>query len=114
MSKLDDYALFTDSVWKSGVTAETMDERDTAICALGLGGEAGEVQEHFKKHFRDGRPLNTDALLNEFGDVLFYLTRLVRRAGFTMDQVIDANTAKLSIRHEDRLVRSTPARATKI
>lgn len=70
--------------------------RDMVIAALGLPGEAGEVTEHFKKHIRDGARLsgNQDLLL-EFGDVLHYLVRLIHVAGFTLQEVIQANELKL-------------------
>lgn len=74
------------------------DLRDIAVPSLGLAGESGEVVEHFKKHLRDGAPLNNPELLLELGDVLHYWCRLCKLAGFTPDQVMQANEEKLRAR----------------
>lgn len=101
---LNEYGTFTDIVWKSGVTAEEMSDVDTAITALGLTGEAGEVVEYFKKYLRDGKQIEGNtALAYELGDVLFYWVRLCRRAGFTPEEVMAMNASKLTDRHKDRI-----------
>lgn len=68
--------------------------RDLTIAALGLNGEVGEVTELVKKHIRDGRLPGLDMLL-ELGDVLHYLTVLARQYGYSLEEVADANVAKL-------------------
>jgi NTP pyrophosphatase (non-canonical NTP hydrolase) len=75
--------------------------RDLYIMTVGLGGEAGEVQELLKKHVRDGR-LDTQDLLLELGDVLHYLTRIAGRFGFTLDDVMEANVQKIEARARER------------
>lgn len=90
---LDAYTNWTDTVWKPN-------DNSLSIEALGLAGEAGEVAEFFKKFLHHGKEFkNNPDLLKEFGDVIFYWCRLVRRAGFTPDQVIAANMAKLNERY---------------
>lgn len=82
-------------------------ERDLAelkgrfIMATGFGGELGEALEHLKKNVRDGKPVGEDFLL-ECGDVLHYLTRNLGEHGFTLQQCIDANVAKLDKRFGHR------------
>jgi NTP pyrophosphatase (non-canonical NTP hydrolase) len=68
-----------------------------AIMGLGLGGEAGEVQEHIKKYLRDGA-FKRKEFLWELGDCLHYLTRIVDEFGFTLDEVMQANMDKLERR----------------
>lgn len=71
-----------------------------AIAGLGIGGESGEVQEHIKKHIRDGRPLHdSEEFALELGDVLHYLTYLASRTGFTLSQIMYMNKAKLDKRY---------------
>lgn len=97
---IDQYADWTDDVWKGNPFEETT-ERDIAIAALGLTGEAGEVVEYFKKHLRDGKDIayNND-LAHELGDVLFYWVRLCRVAGFDPSDIMEANVHKLCNRFD--------------
>ncbi len=72
--------------------------------ALGLGGESGECLEKLKKLVRDGDGGDfigkAIALKLELGDVLWYLSQLARDFGFTLQDVADANLAKLRSREE--------------
>lgn len=69
---------------------------------LGLVGEVGEVVEHIKKDRRLGdkrKPLSREKLVDEGGDVLWYLTRLFGENGITLEEVMDYNIVKLTERH---------------
>lgn len=72
--------------------------------ALGLAGEAGEIAEKVKKVLRDSDSEWADdkrvALLGELGDPLWYITALADDLGFTLQEVVDANYAKLTSRKE--------------
>jgi len=67
-------------------------------CALGLG-EAGEVQGKVKKVLRDSGGVITsearEAILSEAGDVLWYLSRLAKELGSSLDEVAKNNVEKL-------------------
>ena len=58
----------------------TADRSDTdrlkLECALGLCGEAGEVAEQVKKHFFHGHDLDKHHMIEELGDVAWYLAVL--------------------------------------
>ena len=71
--------------------------------ALGLAGEAGEVADLVKKmrFHSEKQMLRTDDLKSELGDVIYYWMRLVSMAGFTFDEVLTANRAKLESRHPE-------------
>lgn len=72
--------------------------------ALGLCGEAGELAEKVKKHYRGDTPLlgaELVAMTRELGDVLWYLASLARHLGVTLNTVAEVNLVKL----EDRLRR---------
>lgn len=72
---------------------------------LGLAGEAGEVAEKLKKHFRDDGGGNLtderkEALKGEIGDVLWYVARLAYHCGLSLQEVAQANIDKLESRME--------------
>jgi NTP pyrophosphatase (non-canonical NTP hydrolase) len=71
---------------------------------LGLCGEAGEVAEKVKKMVRDDAGVlsdeRRDALAKELGDVLWYLAQLATEAGLELDDIAEANLAKLLSRLE--------------
>lgn len=75
--------------------------------ALGLAGESGEIVEKVKKWLRGDTIQEGDAymkfrqdLLLEMGDPLWYIASLAEDLGFTLQEVIDANVAKLTSRKE--------------
>jgi NTP pyrophosphatase (non-canonical NTP hydrolase) len=70
--------------------------------ALGLAGEAGEVADKVKKVIRD-RIEDTEGLIRELGDVLWYVTACARELGVTLEDVAIGNLRKL----EDRATRGT-------
>lgn len=74
-------------------------EHSLAFYGLGLAGETGEVAEKIKKLYRDGTWQGGEALCKELGDVLWYLTRIAEKCGYTLQNVIDKNVAKLSDRN---------------
>lgn len=78
--------------------------------ALGLTGEAGEVAEKVKKMIRnDGGVLSDDkkdAIKYELGDVLWYLSQMARVLGFTLEEVAQANIAKLADRKARGVLKS--------
>lgn len=69
------------------------------IWALGLGGEAGEVQEHIKKHLGHGHDLDVDAVASELGDVLWYVSALASYLGLNLEDIADNNLTKLIDRY---------------
>ena len=71
------------------------------VAAMGLAGETGEVLEHLKKHYRDGKHPGGELLL-ELGDVLHYLTAIAQAYGWTLDDVSAANMTKLAERDEKK------------
>lgn len=72
-----------------------------AVLALGVAGEAGEVADLVKKHVGHGHDLPTEKLVDELGDVLWYLTVLANALGVSLEAVAARNVAKLRRRYPD-------------
>lgn len=76
---------------------------------LGLCGESGEVAEQFKKAIRDDLGELTlerrMKILYELGDVLWYVTRVAKEIGFSLDTVVIHNIDKLSRRKANDLIK---------
>lgn len=68
---------------------------------LGIGGEAGEVQDIIKKHLYHGHLLDKEKIKYELGDVLWYIARIARWADLTLEEVAQANIDKLKQRYPD-------------
>ena len=75
-----------------------------AYPTLGLAGEAGEVANIVKKIQRDHAGVLTDEvrdkLLDELGDVLWYISACADELGLTLDEIAEHNIGKLAKRYE--------------
>lgn len=71
---------------------------------LGLVGEAGEIANKVKKIERDQGGILTEEtkkmLLDEAGDVLWYVSQLARELGGSLEDVARSNIEKLAARKE--------------
>lgn len=68
---------------------------------IGLGGEAGEVQELLKHHIYAGEPIDKMLLAKELGDVFWYLCAIAETMGIEMTDVAELNMAKLNHRYHN-------------
>lgn len=73
-------------------------ENLTNAC-LGVAGEAGEVVDLVKKVFFHDRPFNRAELINEMGDVYWYLEYLCAVLEVDREEVMRKNIEKLNRRH---------------
>lgn len=88
-------------------------QKEYALLYLGLGvtGEAGEIAEKIKKIARndDGvvSPEKREALKQEIGDVLWYLSQLSRHLGFPFSDAAKANIRKTADRAARGVIKSS-------
>ena len=68
---------------------------------LGLAGEAGECCDLLKKHnYQDGREIK-EKMIDELGDVLWYVSEAATALGIWMDQIAEHNVEKLKKRYPE-------------
>lgn len=96
---------FTDYQTKSRATAKyPVIGHGVIYPTLGLVNEAGEVAGKIKKVFRDkDGEISTEtreALKAELGDVLWYISQLATELDLSLDEIAEANIAKLLDRLE--------------
>lgn len=86
--------------------SDVLNANDPAYVAkiLGLVGEAGEVAEKYKKIIRDKEGKvsteDTQEIIKELGDVLWYLAVLADYLGVSFESVAQGNLQKLSSRKD--------------
>ena len=76
-----------------------------AILGLGVGAEAGEVQDLIKKFFRDMNSNFTPEwkrrVFEELGDTLWYIAMIAERCGYKLDNVAQGNIDKIKAISEE-------------
>lgn len=93
---------FVRGLCKTGsVIAEELTPEDCHMLhmAIGISGEAGELLDAIKKAAIYRKPLDVANIVEECGDLLFYITGMLDSIGLDIDAAMSANTAKLSIRY---------------
>lgn len=75
-------------------------EKLSMLC-MGLSGETGEVVDHVKKHLFQGHALDRQKVIDEAGDVLWYLANLLNIVGTTLEEVQEHNIKKLYGRYPE-------------
>ena len=68
---------------------------------MGLCGESGEAIDIVKKHLHQGHPLDREKLIKELGDIAWYLAEAAHALDVDLDDVLDANIAKLRTRYPE-------------
>jgi len=78
-------------------------DRDMVITkgALCIAGEAGELANAVKKMLWHGHGVDGVKIMDECGDILWYLTTTLHGLGFTLEQAAQYNIAKLKKRYPE-------------
>lgn len=77
----------------------TPDAADLLHMAVGVSGESGELLDAVKKHVIYNKPLDRENIIEELGDLEFYMEGVRQRAGVTRQETLDHNFAKLGHRY---------------
>lgn len=81
-------------------TASSIKEEDLILNgALGLSGESGEVADIIKKYMFQGHELDKEKLIDELGDVCWYIAILAKGLNVELDEVLLHNVEKLRRRY---------------
>ena len=79
-----------------------LDKKDVLINGvMGLCGESGEVIDVVKKHLAHGHELDRDHILEELGDVAWYLAEVAYALDTDLESVLAANIEKLRKRYPE-------------
>jgi NTP pyrophosphatase (non-canonical NTP hydrolase) len=77
----------------------TPDECHILHMAVGVSGEAGELLDCVKKAVIYRKQIDMDNLIEELGDLEFYMEGLRQTFDITREQTLDANKVKLGKRY---------------
>ena len=79
----------------------TPDQCELLHVAIGIAGEAGELLDAVRKHVFDGQPLDEDNIIEELGDLCFYLEAACQAIKMKRADIEELNMAKLFERYKD-------------
>lgn len=69
--------------------------------ALGVAGEAGELADAVKKHVVYGKELDWGNIVEELGDLRFYMQQIMNMVGISEEEVLQGNANKLGMRYKN-------------
>lgn len=79
-----------------------LDKKDVLINGvMGLCGESGEAIDIVKKHLHQGHELDSEKLINELGDIAWYLAETAYALGADLNDVLRKNIEKLEKRYPE-------------
>ena len=84
-------------------TAEYPSDKEMEYLLLGLSGEAGELNNKYKKVLRGDKEIDKEfrtEMAKELGDVLWYVALFAKAIGYNLDTVAQMNLSKLAARKE--------------
>ena len=68
---------------------------------MGLCGESGEAIDIVKKHLAQGHDLNKEHLIEELGDIAWYLAETDYALDISLEEVLKINIEKLKNRYQN-------------
>ena len=97
------YRQFVDQLAKPGdeiAASLTADRAHLLHMVVGISGEAGELLDAVKKHVIYNKDLDMKNVIEELGDLEFYMQGVRNGLGLTRATVIEHNMKKLGARYE--------------
>ena len=67
--------------------------------AMGVSGEAGELLDAIKKATIYRKPLDKENVIEECGDILFFVQGILNYYAYTLEDAVEENKQKLSKRY---------------
>ena len=83
------------------LTSMTSEQAHRLHMAVGISGEAGELIDAVKKEVVYGKNADRENIVEELGDLEFYMEGLRQSFGITRYETIASNISKLSVRYEN-------------
>lgn len=68
---------------------------------IGINGEAGELLDAMKKTWIYNKPLDRENIIEECGDILFYVQAMLTCVDCSLENCIEGNMSKLKKRYPD-------------
>lgn len=78
------------------------DKANLVHMALGVAGEAGELVDAIKRHAIYGKLLDIGNVIEELGDLEFYMSNIRQSLGLTRELILETNIAKLQKRYSNK------------
>jgi NTP pyrophosphatase (non-canonical NTP hydrolase) len=79
----------------------TPDKADLLHMAVGVAGEGGELLDQVKRHTIYDKDLDRANVVEELGDLEFFLEGVRQNLGITREETLQANFDKLGVRYVD-------------
>jgi NTP pyrophosphatase (non-canonical NTP hydrolase) len=97
------YSAFVETLVKEG--QDIIDDLDPSSAhllhmAVGVAGEAGELLDAIKKMAIYKKPLDVENVIEELGDLYFYMQGIQNALEISRDEIIQSNVDKLKVRYD--------------
>jgi len=96
---------------KDILASMTPDRVHAVHMVIGVAGEAGELLDAIKREAIYNKPLDRANVVEELGDLEFYMEGLRQGLGITREEVLTANKVKLGARYATMKYSDTQAQA---
>jgi NTP pyrophosphatase (non-canonical NTP hydrolase) len=96
LRQYQEWAAQTDQYPDDGDERQEAPTKSEIIPLLGLVGEVGSLVVEYKKLLRDGpiHSLYRENLVEELGDILWYVANVATKAGLSLEEIAEANLRK--------------------
>ncbi len=100
ITTLEEYQAECKRTWTRSTTWDL--ETQILNASMGMAGEAGEVIDHYKKVLFHGHELDRDKLIEETGDVMWYVAAMATSLGISLEEIATVNINKLKARYPEK------------
>ena len=98
VNSIEDYVL-----WTQNTCAELSNPlTDVVHMLFGMSTEVGELIDIFKKFIAYGKEVDTVNVIEEVGDIMYYVASFCRIYGISLSEALNRNIAKLETRYPEK------------